>query len=304
MNQYHQGQGRDSRPQHPAGPRTAPLPAAPRKVRGGLRLERAVEELRRDFRASRWIQLAERLGGEETFNLALAYATAGQTVSLEAGPGRLAAQVQGTRRSPYRVTIEFAMWPEPEWQRALELIGREPSLSADVLVGDASQRLCAALEHEGLDLLPTRSESIAARCECAHKAGCKHIVTAAMLAAEKSIDDAAFLTLVRGQSMSTLVDRLQQERGIEARGAVAAHPEPGLDAVALSAPAIEELIESFWTSPADSLDREREPLARHVSHALLRRLGPSTLPGRFPIVGLLASIYDAVSDRAKAIQEE
>lgn len=301
---HHVNRPGDPRPAATPSTRPLPAPAPPRKVRGGLRLEREMEELRRDYRASRWIMLAERSGGDDTFNLGLAYAIAGQALSLDAGPGRIVASVQGARRSPYQVTIEFPTWDESDWQRAIEVIGREPSLFADVLVGDASQRLCAALERGGLHLLPTRDETVQARCECASKSRCKHIAAAIILAAQKSINEPAFLTLVRGLSMAALVDRLQQERGIEARGAVPAHPEPGLDVLALAAAPLEESIESFWTSVGEPRDAERPAGPHHVSHALLRRLGPSALPGRFPIVGLLASIYDAVSERAKSMQDE
>jgi hypothetical protein len=40
-----------------------------------------------------------------------------------------------------------------------------------------------------------------------------------------------------------------------------------------------------------------------VPHALLRRLGPSPMNGRFPLVGLLASVYDTVAAAARHIQE-
>ncbi len=39
-----------------------------------------------------------------------------------------------------------------------------------------------------------------------------------------------------------------------------------------------------------------------AKHALLRRLGSSPLEGRFPITGLLASIYDTVSEQARRIR--
>ncbi|MBT7351022.1 MAG: hypothetical protein HN811_01025, partial [Phycisphaerae bacterium] len=43
------------------------------------------------------------------------------------------------------------------------------------------------------------------------------------------------------------------------------------------------------------------PLEKHVSHALLRRLGPSTLDGQFPLSGLLATIYDEAASEAVRI---
>ncbi len=45
------------------------------------------------------------------------------------------------------------------------------------------------------------------------------------------------------------------------------------------------------------------PPPHHVSHALLRRLGPPPLKGKFPLVGLLASIYDSVAEYAVKLRD-
>jgi hypothetical protein len=45
------------------------------------------------------------------------------------------------------------------------------------------------------------------------------------------------------------------------------------------------------------------PPPQHAPHALLRRLGPSPLPGRFPLVGLLASVYDTVAEEAIRLRD-
>jgi hypothetical protein len=67
---------------------------------------------------------------------------------------------------------------------------------------------------------------------------------------------------------------------------------------------LEESIESFWNFAGEPPELVRCDARHHAAHALLRRLGPSPLPGRFPIMGLLASIYDEVSTRARAMLDE
>ncbi len=284
------------------------MPTTPRRVRGGIRLSREVEELRGDARAARWLTIAETIGGPNTFSLGLAYATSGQTLSLDCSPGTIDAQVQGARRTPYRVTIPFRVWSDDEWRLAIEAIRREPAIFADLLAGNVTAAACSALERSGIALLPNLNETSDARCECARATRCKHIATVLILMTERAIDDSTAITMLRGLALGDVVDRAQQERGIEARGAVAAHPEPRLSAAALTAPPLEETIESFWSSPVDATSRASESgpnhTPHHISHALLRRLGPSPLQGKFPIVGLLASIYDAVSQRARSMIEE
>ena len=43
---------------------------------------------------------------------------------------------------------------------------------------------------------------------------------------------------------------------------------------------------------------------QHVPHALLIRLGSTPIEGKFPFLGLLASIYDSVSDNARDRQNQ
>jgi len=46
---------------------------------------------------------------------------------------------------------------------------------------------------------------------------------------------------------------------------------------------------------------ETEPFA---PHALLRRRGPTPLQGKFPLVGLLASIYDSIAEHGRKLRDE
>jgi hypothetical protein len=62
-------------------------------------------------------------------------------------------------------------------------------------------------------------------------------------------------------------------------------------------PPLEQCIADFWRPTAALEDAESAPTAEHVPHALLRRMGPSPMGGKFPMVGLLASIYDSIRAR-------
>jgi len=83
-------------------------------------------------------------------------------------------------------------------------------------------------------------------------------------------------------------------------------PPPGVEAPVYiptahgdGAVPLAEALDRFWEAgpELELVDLPVEPPA--VSHALLRRLGPSPFPeSRFPLVGLLATCYDVVSKRA------
>jgi hypothetical protein len=69
-------------------------------------------------------------------------------------------------------------------------------------------------------------------------------------------------------------------------------------------PPLASCIEEFWRAGPELAELEHRPPPQHAPHALLRRLGPSPLNGRFPLAGLLASVYDTVSEAAKRMREE
>ena len=79
-------------------------------------------------------------------------------------------------------------------------------------------------------------------------------------------------------------------------GVSRAHPVPSAASVARDLPGSEERLEEFWTGGNALLEFERTTKSNHAPHALLRRLGTTPLEARFPLVGLLASIYDSVTE--------
>ncbi len=103
---------------------------------------------------------------------------------------------------------------------------------------------------------------------------------------------------IRGRNVERFRSDLQEARMLATRGVSQAHTNP--DIVRLAGPirSIGSRLDEFWR-PGPSLEAyRREAIAKHVHHALLRRLGASPLEGRFPITGLLASIYDTVQEKA------
>jgi hypothetical protein len=91
---------------------------------------------------------------------------------------------------------------------------------------------------------------------------------------------------------------------IQSRGVAAAHADPLIPQTQVEPPLLEACLEEFWRSPPSMKGVQEIPPPQHVSHALLRRLGPSPLDGKFPLVGLLASIYDSVAQYAVQLRDQ
>ena len=102
---------------------------------------------------------------------------------------------------------------------------------------------------------------------------------------------------------SRLLERLAAVRARQTR-AVTAHAEPLMPhAVQQVSRPLEACLDTFWRPGPELAELQRMPPPQHAPHALLRRLGPSPLAGRFPLVGLLASVYDTVAQEAIRLRD-
>ena len=124
-----------------------------------------------------------------------------------------------------------------------------------------------------------------------------------MMLAERIDEQPLMVLALRGMNPDQVQEQLRQRRAIQAHGVASAHGEllPALDR-APAAP-LESCLDDFWRMGHDLADRDDTAPLHHVTHALLRRLGPSPLKGRFPLVGLLASAYDEIAAAARRVQD-
>ncbi len=269
-----------------------PRPRGPRRVTGGLRL-RSGGPAARTWVSMRFLSLLERMAAPEALREGMDYARRGQTVGLEIHGGRVEARVQGRAAAPYRVRWRLPVLDEAKWARVLALMAGEAFHEAKLRAGEVPAALEQVFGSLGLEALPAEGE-VTVACDCGSRQPCKHAAAVGYLVTERLDDDPLSFFILRG--MPQVLERLAEARALRGRGVAAAAPaevdveeEPGREAPADACP------EAFWRPGPQLAELNRLPPARHAPHALLRRLGPSPLPGRFPLVGLLASVYDEVA---------
>jgi uncharacterized Zn finger protein len=163
---------------------------------------------------------------------------------------------------------------------------------------------------------------------------CKHVACVMTLVAERLGADTFLIFQLRGMGREALLDELRLRRaagpkgtqsgvapGQSAPGTPAAGPSinrpvaaylPRLPGVSdIACPPLEACAEHFWSAPdatsssmaggnSSLRDLDLTMQMPAVSHPLLRRLGPSPFdPGsgaKFPLVGLLATCYDLITE--------
>ena len=103
---------------------------------------------------------------------------------------------------------------------------------------------------------------------------------------------------MRGTGKDDLLLKLRQARTLDAKGQAKAHSSVREDVLPELVP-FESCLEDFWRMPRSPKDADRAPMPPHLPHTLLRRLGISPMDAKFPMVGLLETIYDEVSRIAR-----
>ena len=255
--------------------------------------------------AERWVAALERLITPARLTRGRAYARAGQVLSVQEHTGTVLAQVQGSRRTPYRVTIGLAPLSDTAWERVITALSRRPDLAASLLAGEMPPDIDEVFAKARASLFPTASSHLRLHCNCPDDvAVCKHIVATCYLLGEQLDEDPFLLFRLRGRDQDEVLAGLRRRAdgttgGDAADGPATTPPEadqgpaPAADTTPLD-PA------GFWSAteppPRIDLPAERPDLS------LLRRLGPFTALDD-DLVARLGPAYRTVAAAAEAALE-
>ena len=182
------------------------------------------------------------------------YARRGQVISLEVAPGVVTARVQGSRRTPYKVSISLPAFSELVWAKVEVTLAEQAIHSARLLAGEMPDDLEEVFRAAGAPLFPQRAKDLTLSCSCPDwEVPCKHLAATFYLLAERFDDDPFAILLWRGRSREALLHRLRELRGADtARPSVeaSAPPTEGPRVGALMALADLTLADGdFWTAP-------------------------------------------------------
>ncbi len=163
----------------------------------------------------KWLEVLDELGSYWPNRLPRGrrYARSGAVVSLDLFPAQIAAKVQGTRATPYRVSIKVRPFSPEEKERFLAVLKRRPLLAASLLQLKVPAEILETLEEEGLELLPTRPEEFETKCSCPDWANpCKHIAAVFYVITEAIDRDPFNLFLLRGITKKEILASLELKR--------------------------------------------------------------------------------------------
>lgn len=137
------------------------------------------------------------------------YARSGQVLSIDVTPGLLVAQVQGSRRTPYMVSIRPAAVADSAWDRLEEVLRSRVGFVARLLAGEVPVELEEACDDAGIDLFPQRWSQLQAACSCPDwENPCKHLAAVLYVFADQLDADPWLLLAWRGRSRDELLAHL------------------------------------------------------------------------------------------------
>jgi uncharacterized Zn finger protein len=162
------------------------------------------------------------------------YARRGSVVELTVSPGEVEAVVQGSRVTPYQVTVRIRAFSSAEWDSVLDVVSAQIGRVAALLDGELPPEVIDDVRDAGLELLPGAGE-VLTHCTCPDFAvPCKHSAAVCYLIADALDDDPFALLLLRGRHKDELLATLRTRRGATSTTTVAPRtpPPPGIPAIA------------------------------------------------------------------------
>jgi len=177
-------------------PESVPIP-----VEGGLATSKQRGAMAEQWWSQRFVAVLDSYGLGTRMQRGRRYARAGQVLSLEVRPGQLLAQVQGSRRTPYLVTVDPTPVTDTGWATVDAALGARVVFAARLLAGEVPPELEEVFDDVGVALLPRAWSDVRAVCSCPDPENpCKHIAAVLYVFADQLDDDPWLLLAWRGRT--------------------------------------------------------------------------------------------------------
>ena len=268
-------------------------PSRPRETREGIKARSQRGAFAKNWWATRWIKAMERLVDAGRLGRGRRYARAGQVISIKEVAGGVEARVQGSRRTPYKVSLKVDPLTDPQWARVLETLADQAIFTVQLLAGEMPPDIEQVFTTAGVSLFPDKSAQLHTDCSCPDWANpCKHVAAVHYILAEQFDEDPFLLFRLRGRSQEQIMADLRARRA----GDMAEDLAEEVDEPAVP---LADALADFWGAPA-----RLEPIKTSVKPPLvelpiLKRLGQPSFLADDDLCRLLGPVYRAITKQAQ-----
>lgn len=267
-------------------------PSRPIEVDDGIKARSRRGAFAKNWWATRWIQAMERLVDSRRLARGRNYARKGQVRSIDETKDGIYARVQGSRPSPYKVTIQVSPLTDAQWEKVIDALAEQAIFTAQLLAGEMPQDIEQAFHAAGVSLFPDRSGDLATHCTCPDWSNpCKHVAAAHYILGERFDEDPFLLFRLRGRTQEQILQALRQRRAGQASFVEDEEEEE------VVVP-LEETLERFYElgEPLEGFSVSiREPA---IEMPLLKRLGEAAFVPTPGILSLLRPVYQGITQAA------
>jgi len=270
-------------------------PSKPLAAQDGIKAVSQRGAFAKNWWAAQWIEALERLVDSGRLSRGRSYARKGQVLSIGETKNGVAARVQGSRSTPYKILIQVAPLTDAQWEKVLDALAEQAIFTAQLLAGDMPRDIDAAFKTAGVSLFPAKRGDLTTDCSCPDFANpCKHVAATHYILCERFDEDPFLLFRLRGRTQEQILQGLRQRRA----------GQDGLEAEEEDAPEIvvplEETLGNFWDlgQPLDSLAVAVRPAA--IEMPLLKRLGEAAFVPAPGLQSILRPAFQKISSAAQA----
>ena len=268
-------------------------PRRPKAVKDGIVARSQRGAFATTWWAQRWIVALERLVDHGRLSRGRNYARKGQVVSIEETHEGIAARVQGTRSSPYRIKIQIAPLSDAQWDQVFDALAEQAIFTAQLLAGEMPREIETAFTAAKVSLFPDRRTDLKTECSCPDPVNpCKHIAATHYILGERFDEDPFLLFRLRGRTQEQVMAALRQRRAGQAE------PEAEEPEEVEVVPPLEQQMAHFWelNAPLDGFSVSIRPPA--IEMPLLKRLGTPAFATDADLLIQLRPAYQAISEEA------
>lgn len=131
-------------------------PQRPIKVKGGIKAQSKSGSFGKFWWAKRWITVLESFRIGARLGRGRSYARGGQVMDIYIESGLVTAKVQGSRASPYKVSIALKPLSDKEWDKVIKLMANKAIYSAKLLAGEMPQDIEEVFNSAKVPMFPGR----------------------------------------------------------------------------------------------------------------------------------------------------
>ena len=272
-------------------------PTKPIRTDKGIVARSKRGEFAENWWAQRWIAALERITDAGRLRRGRAYARKGQVLSIVEKKGAIEAKVQGSRSTPYKISIRMEALTPQQWDAVVDALGERAIFTAQLLAGEMPQEIEEAFAAAGVSLFPDTKAALVTDCSCPDWANpCKHVAAAHYILGEQFDEDPFLLFRLRGRDQEQIFAALRAKRTDAAVTLAESGVEYEVDPLPAAPPLANDL-GHFWEMGA-SLEHFPLNMKEAITPMpILRRLGdPSFVEGS--LEAKLGPLYAAASQKA------